>query len=69
MMWGNLKTDMFQTYAHLSPKDIDEIVIKMQGVDIKPLPKERPLAPKLCKYCWEINSPTFNYCGKCGREL
>ncbi|MFA4825423.1 MAG: site-specific integrase [Methanoregula sp.] len=69
MMWGNLKTDMFQTYAHLSPKDIDEIVIKMQGVDIKPLPKERPLAPRLCKHCGEINSPTFNYCGKCGREL
>lgn len=69
MMWGNLKTEMFQTYAHLSPKDIDDIVIKMQGVGIKPLSKERPLAPKECSTCGEINPPMFKYCGKCGREL
>lgn len=69
MMWGNLKTEMFQTYAHLSPKDIDEVVIKMQGVGIKPLPKERPLAHKTCNECGEINPPTYKYCGKCGREI
>ncbi len=69
MMWGNLKTDMFQTYAHLSLKDIDEIVIKMQGVEIKSLPKGRPLAHKPCNECGEINPPTYKYCGKCGRVL
>ncbi|AGB01367.1 site-specific integrase [Methanoregula formicica] len=69
MMWGSTDTEMLQTYSHISNKDISEIVRQMEGIKLKPLTEDRTLAPRQCKYCWEINPPMFNYCGKCGREL
>jgi len=69
MMWGSIKTEMLQTYDQISKNDIDEIVTKMEGVELKPINPERPLAPRRCQHCGDIVGPTFKYCGRCGEEM
>lgn len=69
MMWGSTKTEMLQTYDQISEKDIDDIVTKMEGIELKPIPGERPLAARRCPNCGAIVGPTFRFCGKCGMKI
>lgn len=70
IMWGNLATEMFQTYAHLVDADIDDEIAAQNG--IKPLEakeKAECLEPRQCPRCFTVNPPTHDHCSKCGYAL
>lgn len=69
MMWGNLSTDMFQTYAHLTGHDIDSAIFGRYGITDEAKPEAETLSPVQCVHCKHINPPTFAYCALCGRSL
>ncbi|WP_292488910.1 site-specific integrase [Methanoculleus sp. 10] len=69
MMWGNLNTDMFATYAHLTGQDIDREVLGKYGLIQQEEAEERYLEPVQCPDCKTINAPRANYCITCGRSF
>ncbi len=69
MMWGNLNTDMFATYAHLTGQDIDKEVLGQYGIIQQEEAEERHLEPVQCPGCKTINTPRSNYCSTCGRSF
>jgi site-specific recombinase XerD len=70
MMWGNLTTDMFQTYAHLTGTDIDNEILSTYGISAeKQANAHAKLEPRQCTHCKTINSPISNFCSLCGRPL
>ena len=58
-------SEMPGTYVHISGKDLDDHILRINGIK----PGEQPLSYKpqnrLCPRCKEINSPTAIYCAKC----
>lgn len=70
MMWGNISTGMFQTYAHLSGTDIDQEMMKLYGITNGGKKFEHPrLEPRQCDSCDTVNAPTSNFCSTCGKPL
>lgn len=74
MMWGNLTTDMFQTYAHITNRDIDDCMAVLHGISRPELDEEQQrrkkvLEPRQCSECGTVNGSTLNYCGTCGASL
>ncbi|WP_067048118.1 site-specific integrase [Methanofollis ethanolicus] len=69
MMWGNLSTDMFQTYAHLAGADIDREILGHYGVTVAAEAADQGLEPRECPECHTINAPTARYCTTCYRSL
>jgi hypothetical protein len=70
MMWGNITTEMFQTYAHLTGQDIDAEMLRVYGLESKDTTqKERRLEPRQCKQCAVINPPVSKHCSNCGMRL
>jgi len=70
MMWGNLTTNMFQTYAHLTGSDIDREILSTYGISAeKQAETKTRLEPRQCEQCKTINSPISNFCSLCGRPL
>jgi integrase/recombinase XerD len=68
-MWGNISTDIFNTYAHLSDTDIENEVPEKSGIKTPKSNKKKILEPLLCSRCRNINGPTANYCTTCGLPL
>jgi uncharacterized paraquat-inducible protein A len=69
MMWGNVTTSMFRTYAHLGNRDIDKEIALHQGILMPDRRDESVMKPRQCPRCHDINSPTAVYCEKCGLPL
>lgn len=69
MMWGNLSTDMFGTYAHLTGRDIDREILGHYGVTVAAEAADTSLEPRECPGCHTINAPTARYCTTCHRAL
>lgn len=70
MIWGNLDTGMFTTYAHLTGQDIDrEMLAKAGLLKEQPQAETDPLRPRICPHCQRRNAPTDDYCTKCGTGL
>jgi len=70
MMWGNISTDMFRTYAHLTGQDIDSAMLKSYGISVTNNDNATArLEPVQCPHCRKINPPTSNYCFSCGQPL
>jgi len=70
MMWGNISTDMFRTYAHLTGQDIDSAMLKSYGITVVDNGNAASrLEPVQCPHCRKINPPTSNYCFACGQHL
>jgi integrase/recombinase XerD len=67
-MWGNLKTDMFETYVKLGEDDIDAEYLAKAGVVVREDVVDE-LRARPCPNCHEINAPTFDHCFKCGWPL
>jgi len=67
-MWGNLKTDMFETYVKLGEGDIDAEYLEKAGVVVKKDTADE-LKGRPCPNCHEVNAPTFDHCYKCGWAL
>ncbi len=69
MMWGNLNTNMFQTYAHLTGTDIDREILSHYGVTFADETVDLGLEPRECPECHTINAPTARYCTTCYHSL
>ena len=71
MMWGNIGSTMFQTYAHLAGTDIDAAILKNYGVKALNGDKSNGirLEPRQCEHCYTVNAPTSKFCSNCGRPL
>ncbi|HJJ32470.1 MAG TPA: tyrosine-type recombinase/integrase [Methanocorpusculum sp.] len=67
--WGNAKTNMIETYGHLTSDDIRIQYMKMAGVTVD---EEKPdISPKpiTCSRCHKILPPGTSYCPDCGMAL
>jgi len=60
-------SNMASIYVHLSGRDVDKAVLNYYGID-KVEEKPDAMQPITCN-CGEINTPTNNYCNKCGKPL
>jgi integrase/recombinase XerD len=70
MMWGNISTDMFRTYAHLTGQDIDSAMLESYGISVTDNDNTTSrLEPVQCPHCRKINPPISNYCFSCGQRL
>lgn len=70
MMWGNIGTEMFRTYAHLCNNDIDRSVAQLAGIVIPgEVERSTALKPRQCSRCYTVNTSTSNFCNACGLPL
>lgn len=70
MMWGDINSKMFHTYAHLTNSDIDNAIAAKNGIiPVESRMKSTVLEPKQCARCFTVNAPTVQFCGQCGLPL
>jgi site-specific recombinase XerD/ribosomal protein L40E len=62
---------MAQVYVHLSGRNIDNALLKLNGIKTEDevSKEEHPLKIKTCERCSESNPPTNRFCSKCGAPL
>jgi len=60
---------MASIYIHLSGKDTDEAILKVNGIKIIKEEKESTLKPTLCLRCKTSNEPTNKFCKICSFAL
>ncbi|MBW3001853.1 tyrosine-type recombinase/integrase [Candidatus Woesearchaeota archaeon] len=62
-------SDMPSTYVHLSGKDTDSALLKLNGVVREKEHDQTLLTPQKCPRCEIINSHESKFCNKCGAVL
>lgn len=62
-------SDMAATYVHLSGRDVDNALLKLQGLVQTEETKSDKLNVRVCPRCKDHNSPVSKYCTKCGLPL
>jgi integrase/recombinase XerD len=62
-------SDMASIYVHLSGRDVDNTLLKLQGIKTDKQEKEVALKTVLCQRCNEKNSPSSKFCMRCGSPL
>lgn len=62
-------SDMPSTYVHLSGKDTDEALLRLNGVIREDKADRVLLSPQKCPRCTAINSSESKFCTKCGLVL
>jgi site-specific recombinase XerD len=62
-------SDMASTYVHLSGRDVDSTLLKLQGIEVEKQEKEAVLKTIACPRCAENNSPASKFCMRCGSPL
>lgn len=62
-------SNMAGTYVHLSGRDMDHAIIKMNGLRTEEIEKKQEFIPKTCHRCEKINPPTGKFCLRCGAVL
>lgn len=62
-------SEMAATYVHLSGRDVDNALLKLQGLVQVENAREDKLKLRSCQRCKEHNSPSSKFCTKCGLPL
>lgn len=63
-------SDMAAIYVHLSGRDVDDSILKLNGVAKGEAERqESKLKPKQCQHCGQINPATGKFCNRCGMVL
>ena len=65
-------SDMASVYVHLSGRDIDNALLKLNGIKVDEEEKKNDnesLKPKPCSRCTTINPATGKFCQRCGLPL
>jgi len=62
-------SDMPATYVHMSGKNVDNAILKMNGFAIEEDAEKQKLQPKKCPRCTTINGYDSSGCIKCGCVL
>jgi site-specific recombinase XerD/ribosomal protein L40E len=60
---------MAATYVHLSGRDVDNTLLRLQGVVQAEETKSGKLSIRICPRCKDRNAPVSKYCIKCGLPL
>lgn len=58
-------SSMPATYIHISGKDLDEHILRINGLKPGEIHDYKKNKNRICPRCNEINGPTALYCGKC----
>jgi site-specific recombinase XerD len=66
--WGDLKSPMLATYAHVSDAAIDKAVLEHAGIRRREERREEP-KPVQCPQCDTVNAPNSPACYVCGCPL
>lgn len=68
--WGNLRTPMLATYAHLDGSYVDGVMLERAGIVQKEKKKKSDaLKAEQCPHCSTINRPGAGFCNTCGKSL
>ena len=59
-------SDMASVYVHLSGRDVDNALLKLNGMKVEEGKKEDTLKAKVCPRCGARNSPDAKFCSNCG---
>lgn len=62
-------SDMASTYVHLSGRDVDKTLLKINGIEVPEEKRDKNLRALTCPRCKERNSPDAKFCSKCGLPL
>ncbi|MFH1229558.1 MAG: site-specific integrase [Candidatus Aenigmatarchaeota archaeon] len=62
-------SEMASTYVHLSGRDVDNSLLKLQGIKVDSQVDEAVLKTVSCQRCNENNSPDSKFCMRCGSPL
>lgn len=68
-MWGRLDTTMFATYTHLTATDIDDEILRKQGIRRPEKPRADAMAVKQCPNCNTVNPAPYEFCLQCFEPL
>ena len=68
-MWNNLNTTMFKTYVALGEKQIDDEFLTQAGIKTIEERDKDALKSRPCINCGLVNTPTSQFCSKCGFHL
>ncbi len=66
--WAN-DSKMASVYYHLSGKDVDEALLKLNGIKTDNLTDEKHIEIRICAKCNEGNSILSHFCKKCNTPL
>jgi integrase len=63
-------SEMAATYVHLSGRDVDSAILRLNGIRDEETKKEKDsMAPSRCRRCDFENPATNSMCGRCGLPL
>jgi len=62
-------SNMASVYVHLSGRDVDNAILKLNGLAVAEKRENESLKVKNCARCQEKNSPTSKFCTRCGSPL
>ena len=62
-------SDMASVYVHLSGRDVDNALLKLNGLEVKEERKEEQFKTLMCPRCKARNSPDAKFCSNCGMCL
>ena len=57
---------MASVYVHLSGRDVDKALLRLNGIEVEEDREELKFKPKICPRCKASNSPDAKFCSKCG---
>ena len=62
-------SDMPATYVHMSGREVDNAILKMNGIETDEKREETKMLPPICPRCDTINGHDSKFCLKCGGVL
>jgi integrase len=62
-------SEMASVYVHLSGRDVDNAILKLNGLAVAERKENESLKVKNCERCKERNSPMSKFCSRCGSPL
>ena len=62
-------SDMASIYVHLSGRDVDNALLKLNGIDVKEKREDEKFKAKICPRCRKSNSFDAKFCSFCGMCL
>jgi len=62
-------SDMASVYVHLSGRDVDNALLRLNGLEVKEENKEEQFKALICPRCRAKNSPDAKFCSNCGMCL
>ena len=60
---------MASVYVHLSGRDVDRALLRLNGIEVEEEKREQEFKPKVCPRCKSRNSPDAKFCSRCGMCL